>query len=526
MTHMLSAILDENVRHVPRLPAASDGRVALDWAELAALAEGYAALLAARGIGYGDRVALWLPNSVDYVALIFACARLGAIAVHVNTRFRTHEVGHLLERSKVRALVTAWAFAAVDFAALLAEIPAAQRTFLECVIGRDATAYEIAGHPVVPLGAAGTCAARATPEAPCLTFTTSGTTSAPKLVLHRQRSIARHARDVAVALGMAEAGTAVLAAVPLCGTFGLAFAMAAAAGGAHIVLMDQFDAAQACALIRKHKITHAVGSDDMLARIAQAADGRAFETLRFSGFASFTPMAAQNIAAADALGMMPRGLYGSSEVQALFAFAPDTRRTSDGGVPASPEAEFRIADPDTRASLSDGQDGELLLRAPSLFDGYLDNPEATARAFTADGYFRSGDLARRVEPGFIYKTRLGDGLRLGGFLVNPEEIESFLQTLPGVAQAQVVAAQRGAERVAFAFVVASADAEPDETELLAACRASLAPYKCPARIIRLQAFPTTNSPNGVKIQRAKLRDMASEMMNADRRSTNGQPSES
>jgi fatty-acyl-CoA synthase len=237
-------------------------------------------------------------------------------------------------------------------------------------------------------------------------------------------------------------------------------------------------------------------------------------------------MAAQNIAAADALGMMPRGLYGSSEVQALFAFAPDTRRTSDGGVPASPEAEFRIADPDTRASLSDGQDGELLLRAPSLFDGYLDNPEATARAFTADGYFRSGDLARRVEPGFIYKTRLGDGLRLGGFLVNPEEIESFLQTLPGVAQAQVVAAQRGAERVAFAFVVASADAEPDETELLAACRASLAPYKCPARIIRLQAFPTTNSPNGVKIQRAKLRDMASEMMNADRRSTNGQPSES
>jgi fatty-acyl-CoA synthase len=512
MTETLSAILDENIHRAPHAPAARDGRVALDWSELGALAEGYAALLAGRGIGFGERVALWLPNSVDYLALIFACARLGAIAVHVNTRFRTNEVGHLLERAKARVLVTDFAFRPVNFPALLAEIPAGQRTSVECIIGRDAAAQEIAGHAVVRLAPAGTCEDRADPEAPCLTFTTSGTTSAPKLVLHRQRSIARHARDVAAALGLTESGTAVLAAVPLCGTFGLAFAMSAAAGGAHIVLMDQFDAAQACTLIRQQKITHAVGSDDMLARIAQAADGRPFETLRFSGFASFTPMAAQNVAAADALGMMPRGLYGSSEAQALFAFAPDSRRTTDGGVPAAPEAEFRIAHPDSGLSMLNGEDGELLLRAPSLFDGYLDDPQATARAFTEDGFFRSGDLARRVEPGFVYQTRLGDGLRLGGFLVNPEEIESFLQTLPGVAQAQVVAVEHGAERVAFAFVVADTECEPKESELLAACRSALAAYKRPASIVTLQAFPTTDSPNGVKIQRAKLRDIAREIM--------------
>lgn len=424
-THTLSSILDENISRVPHAPAARDGRVALDWSELGALSEAYAALLGGRGIGFGDRVALWLPNSVDYLALIFACARLGAIAVHVNTRFRTNEVGHLLQRSKARALVTTWRFAPVDFPGLLAQVPAAQRGYLECVIGRDATARDIAGHSVVRLEPAGTCQDHAEPEAPCLTFTTSGTTSAPKLVLHGQRSIARHARDVAAALRMNESGTTVLAAVPLCGTFGLAFAMAAAAGGAHIVLMDQFDAAQACTLIRQLKITHAVGSDDMLARIAHAADGRPFECLRFSGFASFTPMAAQNVAAADALGMMPRGLYGSSEAQALFAFAPDTRRTSDGGVPASPEAEFRIADPDSGLSMPDGEDGELLLRAPSLFDGYLDDPQATARASTEEGFFRSGDLARRTEPGFVYKTRLGDGLRLGGFLVSRRDREFF-----------------------------------------------------------------------------------------------------
>jgi fatty-acyl-CoA synthase len=89
-----------------------------------------------------------------------------------------------------------------------------------------------------------------------------------------------------------------------------------------------------------------------------------------------------------------------------------------------------------------------------------------------------------------------------------------LQTLPGIAQAQVVVVEHGAERVAFAFVVADADCEPKEGELLAACRSALAAYKRPARIVTLQAFPTTDSPNGVKIQRAKLREIAREIMTA------------
>jgi fatty-acyl-CoA synthase len=86
--------------------------------------------------------------------------------------------------------------------------------------------------------------------------------------------------------------------------------------------------------------------------------------------------------------------------------------------------------------------------------------------------------------------------------------------LPGVAQAQVVAVEHGAQRVAIAFIVARPDCNPNESELLAVCRGALAAYKRPARIVTLQAFPTTDSPNGVKIQRAKLREMASEIMNA------------
>jgi fatty-acyl-CoA synthase len=504
----LSEILARNAAANPDRPAATDERATLSWRELAELSEGYAALFASQGIGSGGRVALWLPNSADYLALIFACARLGALAVHVNTRFGASEVAHLLRRSQAIALVTAWGFAPVNFPELLAAIPAEDRSALQCVIGRGATTPEAAGLPVIPLAPGGRIADSAAPEAPCLTFTTSGTTSGPKLVLHRQRSIAGHACDVSAALGTGLAGSCVLSAIPLCGTFGLALAMGAAAGGAHIVLMPQFDGEAAGNLIREHAVTHTAGSDDMLGRIAGAAAGRPFETLVFTGYASFTPRAELAVAAADAAGMKPRGLYGSSEVQALFALSPDSRRLQDGGVPVSPDAQISVRDPETGAPVPEGQDGELCLRGPSFFDGYLGDPEATERAFTADGFFRTGDLAQSARPGFVYKSRIGDSLRLGGFLVNPEEIEAFLQTLPGVGEAQVVAAEANGERAAVAFIRPCPNAAPEEDAILAACRGSLARYKQPARAIVVEAFPVTDSPNGVKIQRAKLREMA------------------
>ncbi|MGA7326362.1 MAG: AMP-binding protein, partial [Rhodomicrobium sp.] len=408
----LSDILTHNVAISPHSAAVSDERGTLDWKEFGDLVQGYAALLASHGVSFGDRVALWLPNSTDYFALVFACARLGALAVHVNTRFRAAEVSYLLRRSRASVLVTAWGFPPVDFPSLLEQLPPEDRKSLHCVIGRDATGGEAAGLPVRPLVPAGRAVDAAAPEAACLTFTTSGTTGGPKLVLHRQRSIACHAEDVAAALSTRKRGSCALVALPLCGTFGLALAMGAAAGGAHIVLMPRFDAEQAASLIRAHSVTHTAGSDDMLERIASASSGQPFETLVFSGFASFTPRAELAVAAADAARMKPCGLYGSSEVQALFAIAPEGRRLCDGGIPVSACAEFSIRDPETGEVVSEDKAGELCLRAPSIFDSYLDDPAAMARAFTSDGYFRTGDLVESGGAGFVFKSRIGDSLRL------------------------------------------------------------------------------------------------------------------
>jgi fatty-acyl-CoA synthase len=468
------------------------------WAEAASAVRRIAAGLARQGIGPGDSVALFLPNRTGLLLLLLALARRGACAVLLNTRFRAGELGPLLARAKPSAIALARDFAAVDAGAILAEVPAESRATLRFAIGVDgAGAGQVAGLPVVPLDAlmdGAEAPDAATPHAACLTFTTSGTTAGPKLVLHRQHGIATHARDVAARIGTDAPGAAFLAAVPLCGTFGLSAAMAAMAGGAAIHPMERFDATAAEALIRRAGITHLVGGDDMLLMLAEAAR-TPFAPFAFTGFANFHGKADRVMAESARLNLAARGVYGSSEAQALFALQDPhgPHAMTGGGTPASAEAGFRIA-----------ANGELLLRGPSLFDSYLGDPAATARARDADGWFRSGDLAT-AQPdgrGFDFATRAGDALRLGGFLVAPEEIEAFLLTQPGIRAAQVVAH----EGRAVAFVIAGDGFE--EAATLAACARDLARFKLPARIVALEAFPTTDGPNGQKIQRAKLREMA------------------
>ena len=160
----------------------------------------------------------------------------------------------------------------------------------------------------------------------------------------------------------------------------------------------------------------------MFGRIAAASDGRRFDSVRFSGFAAFHSTAAASIAAAEAAGLHPRGLYGSSEMQALVSIAEGENRLLGGGVPVSREARLGMRS-GGGAALPPGASGELWIDAPSRFIEYLENPAATERAINGDGMFRTGDLAHLDDEGFVYEARLGDAMRLRGFLVSPEEIE-------------------------------------------------------------------------------------------------------
>jgi len=213
------------------------------------------------------------------------------------------------------------------------------------------------------------------------------------------------------------------------------------------------------------------------------------------------------------------GLYGMSEVHALYALQPrdlpPAERAKGGGELISPAAAVRICDPDTGRELPPGEHGEIELKGPSLLLEYYGNPEATREAFREGGWFRTGDLGYLDGPRrFCYVTRIGDVLRLGGFLTSPQEIEAVLEEHPAVQGAQVVGATLAREPVAVAFVVPADGQAIDEAALRDWCKARLAGYKIPRRFVEVGGFPTTQSANGTKIQRAKLREMAAAVVAA------------
>lgn len=445
-----------------------DGRV-IDAARLVEQGRRLATALVDTGVGPGDRVALAMPNGAGYVRALLACAAARLVAVSVNTRYRPDEVRDLVHRTG-----------------------AADPELVAGLAGDDDAWGRRPEFDPAP--------AITRRDAPFVVFTTSGTTSRPKLVLHHQRSIADHAVDAAAAFGYRR-DDVILVAMPLGGTFGLASLTAAVAAGAQVIVTD-FETAATSRLIAQHRVTGVNGSDDMFHRLLE--HGADLSSIRLGGYARFNTSLDGIVARADAAGATLTGLYGMSEVQALFAVrhpADDADgRSRAGGTLASPHAAFRVVD------------GELQLRGPSLFAGYLAegggylDDDLTARHFD-DGWFRTGDLAAvDDERTFEYLARIGDALRIGGFLVSPAEIEQVVMEVAGVHEAQVVAVDRPGGARPVAFVIAPDGV--DERAVIDHCRLRLARFKVPVRVLTIERFPTTPSANGTKIQKVRLRELA------------------
>jgi len=426
-------------RHDAAAPALIDRGQRVSFAQLADESRRAARGLRALGVGPGDRVAIWLPNVAAWLASFFACAQLGAIAVCVNTRFRSHELADILGRSRAKVLVFWPGFKGIDFAGVLDGCAPGGLAHLEAVVAYGETRDSIPGKKSAIaysrlVGGEPLQESRAAADAGCAVFTTSGTTRAPKFVLHDQRTVLAHAADVVRGFGIGK-DAVVLLIPPFCGVFGFCIAMAALAAGRPLVLAPAWDAAQAARDIVAHDVTHACGTDEAAAQLL-AIPGADFARLRFFGYAAFNPAHANIVQRADSRGLKLVGLYGMSEVQALFArqdeSAPVAERLLGGGRPVSPLARVRARDPESGKVLAHGAQGELEFVAPSSrMVGYLGDDEATRKALTEDGWFRSGDLGHTLADGrFVFLARMGDALRLGGFLVSPARSRPWCRKRP------------------------------------------------------------------------------------------------
>ena len=433
--------------------------------------------LAAAGVQPGDRVAVQMQNGPLYLDLLAAAAIGRFVLMSVNLRFGDALATSIIERSGARLCVRS-----VD------DVPPPD--------------------PRSPSTAAQGDTVAATGDDRFVIFTTSGTTSAPKLVVHNQRSIAVHAADVAVGFGYDESSV-VLIPLPLCGVFGFTVVWAALAGHSRVVMPTAFDAQETGRLIDQHQVTSMHGSDDMFHRLLDTEwDLSSIET---SGYARFNSALDGIVERCETRGVQLAGLYGMSEVQALFAYRGGPGRSVEerwraAGALVSPQAQCRVVD------------DELQLQGPSLFEGYLvdggDRIDTELTEANFDGpWFKTGDLAVQDGPrSFEYVTRIDDVMRLGGFLVAPAEVEGVIMQLAEIDQAQVVAVglETGARPVAF--VILSEGAVLDEQAVIEHCAAHVARFKCPVRVVAIDEFPVTDGPNGVKIQRAKLRSMGEALL--------------
>lgn len=526
----LGALIDAAAAALRDREAVVFGPDRVSFATLQADVDRTAKGLIALGVAQGAHVMVWMPNSLEWLHVFYAIAKIGAVAIPINTRFRTVDLAYVLRQSDASTLIMAGAFAGTDYLAMLRELipeidragPLASPHFprLERVIvhGELSVKNTISWRALLSNGAAvGTdvLAERARsvdPNAPALMLYTSGTTGSPKGALHSHAMI-RTVSDGASRLGITSRDR-ILLFLPLFHSMGLYLAgILFLVAGARLILMDRFDAGAAWSLIERERCSLLLGFDthffDMLEHpTRQATQATDASSVRLA----MVPAGASGVA--PIARRVNRELcrtfsgYGSSEcgtgVALTFIDAPEHERCLGSGFPM-PGYEYETRDPATGLRVQPGETGELFVRGYGVMQGYYGKPDDTVRAFDEQGWFRTGDAAIIDADGFLrYIGRYKDMLKVGGENVDPTEVEAFLEAHPAIAQVKIVGIpdpRLGDKPVAC--VLPRAGHSITLTELREYCQDKIASYKIPREMVIVDGFPLTTTG---KVQRGVLRD--------------------
>ncbi|MBS1676627.1 MAG: 3-phosphoshikimate 1-carboxyvinyltransferase [Actinobacteria bacterium] len=501
------------------------------WEELDREADKAAALLLELGVEPGETVAYQLPNWGEFVILTLACMKVGAICCALMPIFREREVGFALRRSKARVLVLAEEFRgrrhAEETAAMLAEPNGDGPLPVEhvVVVGTDGApalpqtggvrwhdfAAAIAGQkPDVEAIAA----RKPGPTALSQLFFTSGSTGEPKGVLHRYDALTRAAMMEVEHLGLGRDDT-IFIPTPLAHQTGLLYGMwLAFALGATQVIQDVWDPHVAARALREWDGTFVQAATPFLADLVGVVESGEEEAPPALGIFVVTGAAVPRALAERATTVLSAavcGAWGSTEscLGALADPGDDPAKVwgTDGRALAG--TRIRIVDKNDKV-LGPGEEGNFQVTSRCLFEEYLDRPDLTAAAMTADGWYRTGDLATIDADGYLRLTgRVKDIINRGGEKVPVAEIEQLLHEHPAVAEVAVVAMPdaRLGER-ACAFIVRTTDFAGDfglaEVREFLDSR-EMSKHYWPERVEIVTEMPRT--PSG-KIQKYILRDRA------------------
>ncbi len=483
-------------------PAVLEHGETWSFADLWARSRATASALLARGVGAGDRVAIWAPNSREWIVVAIAVMSCGAAVVTLNTRLKGREAGDILRRTSARLLFTVEGFLGIDFRALIADedLPALESTVL---LDNGLADFVAEGRGAADPAVAAALAAIDAETVSDILFT-SGTTGSPKGVLMTHGRILPQAAVWCQNTRLTE-GDRYLIANPFFHSFGMKVGwVACILAGATALPIPQFDVAQAIEMIERDRVTFMPGPPTVFQMLLAELDKRPWDcsSLRggTTGAATVPPALVERIR--NDLGMVDLiTAYGMTECVNITTCVPgdsaETIARTCGK--AFPGNEVRIAD-DAGNELPRGETGEILVRGQGVMLGYLDDPAATAEAIDAEGWLHTGDIGTMDEAGYVRITdRKKDLYISGGFNVYPAEVEKLLAEHPAIGMVAVVGVpdERLGE-VGKAFVVLRPGTSASEAELIAWSRENMANYKVPRSFAVVDDLPRNASGKVLK----------------------------
>ncbi len=468
-----------------------------------------ASAMLSAGVSTGDRVVIWAPNSRAWILAALGAQIAGAAIVPLNTRFKGQEAADILRRSKAKLALAPQDFLGADYKALLAgeDLPDLQsliytdsqfEAFLKNAKGADDPQVDealqrLSGDDISDI------------------IYTSGTTGQPKGVVCNHRQVMQTFGDWTTRVDLRE-GDQYLLVNPFFHTFGYkAGWVNCFTRGATIIPMAIFDAAEIVRQIERYRVTFLPGPPTIYVTLLQELAGnkpRDFSSLRVAvtGAAPVAPALVERMREELGMSNIVNG-YGMTECGVIAM----TRQGDDAETIAStcgypmPGMEVRCVD-EQNLEVPLGEAGEIVVRGPSVMQGYLDDPQATAEIIDADGWLHTGDIGTMDARGYLSITdRKKDMYISGGFNCYPAEIEKLLSAHPSVETAAVIGIpdERMGE-VGKAYVVLRPGTQADPAAILAWARENMANYKVPRQVSFLDALPRNE---GGKVLRATLQQL-------------------
>jgi fatty-acyl-CoA synthase len=540
--------LDASARSFGRRPLVISDDATLTYRDVAYQSQCLAAGLRDLGVGPGDRVGLVMANYPQFVSLKFAISRVGAIAVPFNFLYKQDELAYVLADSGCRVLVTMTGFDGLDYQGMLDQIAPgwnsvgfadrADRVDDAVPELRHVVVLDTDGRPrsgalsVDALAARGSAhrrfgnASAPAPDDPADMLYTSGTTGTPKGVITTHDAVLRTAYASALTRAF-EDGRRVLFSLPCYHMFGYVEGLLAVTyvGGAIIPLI-RFSAERYFAGIERHRATDILCVPTMAVAMVESPVRSQYDLSSLNailcGSAPAPSWLWPQIAEDFGVGEIVTG-YGMTECGGAMTLTrpedPLHLNTETAGrpkiagaaaIPGSDElVVYKTIDPLTGVELPPEQEGELVSNGPTVMQGFWNRPEQTA-ATLRDGWLHSGDVGVVRADGYLQVTgRSKELYKSGGELVMPKEIEDLLAGHDAISQVYAIGLvdDRWGE-IGCAVVVRVPGAELTEDEVLTICRAKLAKFKVPKRVVFFDADELPKTPTG-KVQKFKLAELLS-----------------